>query len=60
MTGLASRLAEAGYKHRVFAGKADFGMAYREQTPMGRGYTSALYYHQHMNGSTPATRPFCS
>lgn len=49
MTGFAQRLAEAGYKHRVFAGKGDFGMAYYKQTPMGRGYTDALYYHEHMN-----------
>ena len=32
-------MAEAGYKHRTFAGKADFGMAYEKSTPMGRGYT---------------------
>jgi len=38
MTGFAQRLAEAGYKHRVFAGKADFGMAYQKSTPMGRGW----------------------
>ena len=31
MTGMASRLGEAGYTHRVFAGKADFGMAHHEQ-----------------------------
>ena len=44
MTGFAQRLDEVGYKHRVFAGKADFGMAYHKQTPMGRGYTDALFY----------------
>ena len=46
MTGFAQRVAEAGYKRRVFAGKADFGMAYHKQTPMGRGYTDALFYFQ--------------
>ncbi len=46
MTGFAQRIAEAGYKRRVFAGKADFGMAYYKQTPMGRGYTDALFYFQ--------------
>ena len=49
MTGFAQRMAEAGYKHRTFAGKADFGMAYQKQTPMGRGYTDALFYFNHMN-----------
>ena len=49
MTGFALRMAEAGYNHRTFAGKADFGMAYWKQTPMGRGYTDALFYFQHMN-----------
>ena len=49
MTGFATRMAEAGYKHRTFAGKADFGMAYAKQSPMGRGYTDALFYFQHMN-----------
>jgi arylsulfatase A-like enzyme len=49
MTGFAQRMAEAGYKHRVFAGKADFGMAYEKQSPMGRGYTDALFYFNHMN-----------
>lgn len=37
MTGFAQRLADVGYKHRVFAGKADFGMAYAKSTPLGRG-----------------------
>jgi arylsulfatase A-like enzyme len=49
MTGFAQRMAEAGYKHRIFAGKADFGMAYFKQSPMGRGYTDALFYFNHMN-----------
>ena len=49
MTGFAQRMAEAGYKHRTFAGKADFGMAYEKSTPMGRGYTDALFYFNHMN-----------
>ena len=47
MTGFANRLVEAGYTHRVFAGKADFGMGYQKQTPMGRGYTDALFYYNH-------------
>ena len=49
MTCFASRLAEAGYNHRTYAGKADFGMAYARQTPKGRGYTDTLHYFQHMN-----------
>lgn len=49
MTGFAQRLGEAGYKHRIFAGKADIGMAYYRQTPMGRGYTDALFYFNHDN-----------
>merc|ERR1719265_2368263 len=49
MTGFAQRLGEAGYKHRTFAGKADIGMAYYKQTPMGRGYTDALFYFNHDN-----------
>lgn len=49
MTGFAQRMGEAGYRHRVFAGKADFGMAYYKQSPMGRGYTDALFYFNHMN-----------
>ena len=42
-TGFAQRMAEAGYKHRTFAGKADFGMAYEKSTPMGRGYTDVKW-----------------
>lgn len=58
MTGFAQRLSEAGYKHRSFAGKWDAGMAYHRQTPMGRGYTDALFYFNHDNdywsfGKTP-------
>jgi hypothetical protein len=49
MTGFAQRMAEAGYKHRTFAGKADFGMAYEKSTPIGRGYSDALFYFNHMN-----------
>ena len=44
MNFAAQRMAEAGYKHRTFAGKADFGMAYEKSSPMGRGYTDALFY----------------
>jgi hypothetical protein len=40
MSCLATRMAEAGYNKRSFSGKADFGMAWPEQTPQGRGYTS--------------------
>lgn len=43
MTGMATRLGEAGYQKRVYSGKADFGMAWREQTPEGRGYTHTAY-----------------
>jgi hypothetical protein len=42
-TGMATRLGEAGYKKRVYSGKADFGMAWKEQTPEGRGYTHTAY-----------------
>jgi arylsulfatase B len=49
MTGLAERLAAVGYTRRVYSGKADFGMAYKRQTPIGRGYNHALFYFQHMN-----------
>jgi len=49
MTGMATRLAEAGYKHRVFSGKWDAGMAHKEQSARGRGYPDALYYFAHAN-----------
>ena len=50
MTGFAQKLGDAGYQHRVFAGKSDIGMAHQRQTPMGRGYTDALFYFNHDNG----------
>jgi len=59
MTGFAQRLAEAGYRHRVFAGKADFGMAYEKQTPMGRGYTDALFYFSHTNDYWSSNKGVC-
>ena len=48
MTGIASKLAAAGYATAAF-GKWDAGMAIHEQTPRGRGYQRALSYFHHLN-----------
>merc|ERR1719337_791507 len=46
MTGIASKLAAAGYKTAAF-GKWDAGMATPDHTPHGRGYHTALTYFHH-------------
>ena len=43
MTGIAEKLAAAGYATRAF-GKYNVGMAHARQTPAGRGYQEALVY----------------
>ncbi len=48
MTGLAERLADAGYATHAF-GKWDAGMATAAHTPRGRGYQHALTYFHHLN-----------
>lgn len=59
MTGLASKLAEVGYRtHQV--GKWDAGLATREHIPVGRGFHSSLGYFDHCNDffSYRAQSPF--
>lgn len=46
MTGIAEKLRAAGYRTHM-TGKWDAGMAYWEQTPMGRGYESFFGYYHH-------------
>jgi len=46
MTGIAEKLREGGYRTHI-TGKWDAGMAYWEQTPMGRGYETFFGYYHH-------------
>ena len=46
MTGIASKMAAAGYKTAAF-GKWDAGMATPDHTPHGRGYQVAMNYFHH-------------
>ena len=48
MTGIASKLKEAGYATHV-VGKWDVGMTTPTHTPKGRGYDSSLIYYSHGN-----------
>merc|ERR1719345_688972 len=48
MTGIATKLAAAGYK-TAFFGKWDAGMASPDHTPRGRGYGDAINYFNHDN-----------
>jgi len=48
MTGLATKLAAAGYK-TFAAGKWDAGMGTMDHTPHGRGYHSNINYFHHAN-----------
>jgi arylsulfatase B len=48
MTGIASKMAAAGYKTAMF-GKWDAGMATPDHTPHGRGYMRAMNYFAHCN-----------
>ena len=48
MTGIASKLAAAGYTTAMF-GKWDCGMATPDHTPRGRGYHHSLSYFHHCN-----------
>ena len=48
MTGIATKMRAAGYAtHQV--GKWDCGMATRDHTPAGRGYSSSFGYFHHAN-----------
>lgn len=48
MTGLAEKMRAGGYRAHM-TGKWDAGMAYWEQTPMGRGYETFFGYYHHAN-----------
>jgi len=48
MTGIASKLAAAGYRTAAF-GKWDAGMATPDHTPFGRGFQTAVNYFHHCN-----------
>ena len=48
MTGIATKMAAAGYKTAAF-GKWDAGMATPDHTPHGRGYQVAMNYFHHCN-----------
>ena len=48
MTGIATKLAAAGYKTATF-GKWDAGMATPDHTPRGRGYQESMSYFHHCN-----------
>ena len=54
MTGLAAKLASAGYATAMF-GKWDIGGAIEAQTPRGRGYQRALSYFHHLNDEWSTT-----
>ena len=57
MTGIATRLQEAGYRTHM-SGKWDVGMATYEHTPLGRGYQSWIGYYHHANSYWNYGLPF--
>lgn len=60
MTGLASKLAEAGYS-TVQAGKWHIGLATPDHIPMGRGYQQSLTYLDGANDYfTSVSTEFCN
>jgi len=58
MTGIATKLAAAGYKTHAF-GKWDAGMGTVDHTPHGRGYQSNTIYFHHANDYWSSVAGMC-